>query len=462
MSRLQRLSGRSALGWTSRSSVMVLASFAIVVACFGASSLYSDLRLQNVASSAENVSSNSLPSIVHLAEIRTTLHDLDEVTEDALVPPYRGATPIDRALTSLRTSCALYEKLPTYRGESALWLPIRTNLDIVEARAGALAAELHGPRETMPDAEHLHMERAELREQVARIDAALRELVEFNALQGNLVTSQLDTERQRIRLVGFLLDGVSLLVSIALAVLAARAVRRYTGLVERRAEELESFANRVAHDVRGPLTPALGALEIAHKKLTEDHELSPVLARGIRSVRLVESIVEDLLVFARAGAQPEPGAYADFRSAVEEVLNECQPYATARRVQLRAETLPDVAVRCAPGLLASVLSNLVRNAIKYIDERADNAASVVVRARVERDRVLCEVLDTGPGIPPAMQRAIFLPHVRLDRRTSGLGLGLATVDRVIRAHGGQVGVSPNPKGQGSRFWFELPQATDAR
>src|SRR5258708_4069733 len=98
MSRLQRLSGRSALGWTSRSSVMVLASFAIVVACFGASSLYSDLRLQNVASSAENVSSNSLPSIVHLAEIRTTLHDLDEVTEDALVPPYRGATPIDRAL----------------------------------------------------------------------------------------------------------------------------------------------------------------------------------------------------------------------------------------------------------------------------------------------------------------------------------------------------------------------------
>lgn len=457
MAPVQRVGDRGALGWTSRYSVIVLASFAIVVACFGASTLYSDLRLQNVAVQSEDISHNSLPSIVHLAEIRTTLHDLDEVTEDALSPPNRGSVPIDRTLASLRKSRALYETIPSYKGERLMWEPIRTGLEGVEKHAEALAAELHAGN---TDASFLRSARSDLREEVARVDTALRQLVEFNAVQGSLVTAQLDDERRRIRLVGFTLDGVSLLVSIALAVLAAGAVRKYTGLVERRAEELESFANRVAHDVRGPLTPALGALEIARKKLTGEHELAPVLDRGVRSVRLVESIVEGLLAFARAGAQPEAGTYADFRGAVEEVLDECQSYAASRKVELRAEPVPDVAVRCAPGLLASVLSNLVRNAIKYIGDGKDGAAEVLVHVATQGDIVRCEVTDNGPGIPPAMQRAIFLPHVRLDRRANGLGLGLATVDRVVRAHGGQVGVLPNPKGQGSIFWFELPQATD--
>ncbi|WP_394844340.1 HAMP domain-containing histidine kinase [Pendulispora brunnea] len=460
MAPVQRVGDREALGLTSRYSVLVLASFAIVVACFGASTLYSDLRLQNVALQSEDLSHNSLPSIVHLAEIRTTLHDLDEVTEDALSPPYRGSVPIERTLASLRKSRALYEAIPSYKGERLMWQPIRAGLDAVEKHADALATKVHA---SDTDASLLRTARSDLREEVGRVDAALRQLVEFNAVQGSLVTSQLDEERRRIRLVGFTLDGVSLLVSIALAVLAARAVRKYTGLVERRAEELESFANRVAHDVRGPLTPALGALEIARKKLTDEHELAPVLDRGVRSVRLVESIVDGLLAFARAGAQPEPGTYADFRGAVEEVISECQAYAAARKVDLRAEPVPDVAVRCAPGLLASVLSNLVRNAIKYIGDGKDgnlDPAEVFVQVIMQGDIVRCEVVDTGPGIPPAMQRAIFLPHVRLDRRANGLGLGLATVDRVVRAHGGQVGVLPNPKGQGSVFWFELPQATD--
>jgi len=460
MAPVQRVGERETLGWTSRYSVIVLASFAIMVACFGASTLYSDLRLRDVAIRSEDVSNTSLPSIVHLAEIRTTLHDLDEVTEDALSPRYRGSVPIERALASLRKSRDLYEAIPSYTGERAIWGPIRTGLEGIEERATSLAAELHRNGAPARDDESVHAARSELREEVARVDTALRQLVEFNALEGSLITAQLDAERRRIRLVGFTLDGVSLLVSIALAVLAARAVRRYTGLVEKRAEELESFANRVAHDVRGPLTPALGALEIARKKLTVEHELAPVLDRGVRSVRLVESIVDGLLAFARSGAQPETGAYADFRSAVEEVLEECNVYAASRHVELRAEPVPDVAVRCAPGLLASVLSNLVRNAIKYIGDGNGNV--VEVRVTLETGIVRCDVIDSGPGIPPAMQRAIFLPHVRLDRRANGLGLGLATVDRVVRAHGGEVGVLPNPAGRGSLFWFELPQASDLR
>src|SRR5258708_14277578 len=88
MAPVQRMGDRRALGWTSRYSVIVLASFAIVVACFGASTLYSDLRMRDVAIQSEDVSNNSLPSIVYLAEIRTIFHDLDEVTDEALSPSY--------------------------------------------------------------------------------------------------------------------------------------------------------------------------------------------------------------------------------------------------------------------------------------------------------------------------------------------------------------------------------------
>ncbi|HSN27879.1 MAG TPA: HAMP domain-containing sensor histidine kinase, partial [Kofleriaceae bacterium] len=69
-----------------------------------------------------------------------------------------------------------------------------------------------------------------------------------------------------------------------------------------------------------------------------------------------------------------------------------------------------------------------------------------------------EVQDTGPGIPPGEDPRIFEPYVQLDRTGGSIGLGLATVQRLARAHGGNVGVI-SPPGRGALFWVELPAAT---
>jgi signal transduction histidine kinase len=79
-------------------------------------------------------------------------------------------------------------------------------------------------------------------------------------------------------------------------------------------------------------------------------------------------------------------------------------------------------------------------------------------------RLRVEIEDTGPGVPAGHQLRIFEPYVQLRPGSgSGIGLGLATVDRLVRAHGGAAGVvSPVERGHGSLFWFELPIARTPR
>jgi signal transduction histidine kinase len=119
----------------------------------------------------------------------------------------------------------------------------------------------------------------------------------------------------------------------------------------------------------------------------------------------------------------------------------------------------DVFVACSAGVLASVLSNLVRNAVKYLDDRPEKR--VTIRASVNGTMVRVEVEDTGPGLPPGLEQHVFEPYVRSpDNAKPGLGLGLATVQRFVESHRGRVGVDSSP-GQGCIFWFELPRAVGA-
>jgi signal transduction histidine kinase len=78
----------------------------------------------------------------------------------------------------------------------------------------------------------------------------------------------------------------------------------------------------------------------------------------------------------------------------------------------------------------------------------------VLRVFGRGDRARFEVIDTGPGIAPEILPRIFEPYVRGRHGLPGIGLGLATVRRMVEAHGGTAGVDSSPRG--SRFWFELP------
>ena len=110
-------------------------------------------------------------------------------------------------------------------------------------------------------------------------------------------------------------------------------------------------------------------------------------------------------------------------------------------------------------MLISIMTNLIANAVKFMGDAV--VQRVTIRARqVSRD-VQFEVSDTGPGIGPELRERVFEPYVHGASTAAGFGLGLATVRRLVEAHGGEVSLESSPEG-GSRFWFRLPVWTESR
>ncbi len=245
---------------------------------------------------------------------------------------------------------------------------------------------------------------------------------------------------RRSREVAFVLDLACAAFTGLLAWLALRSAHRYAAGEARRADELDAFAARVAHDIRGPLTPPLFALQRLARELEAENPYKGMVERGVRSLQRADVLIRDLLMFARAGAPPDLQAHASLPVVVAGVVQDWEHEASAARVEVAVDDLPACEVRCAPGVLSSIVGNLVGNAIKYMP--ADAKARVVcIRGSEAAKRVRLEVSDTGGGVPAGAQTQIFEPYVRADAGRPGLGLGLATVrapGRCARRSGGRL------------------------
>jgi signal transduction histidine kinase len=104
--------------------------------------------------------------------------------------------------------------------------------------------------------------------------------------------------------------------------------------------------------------------------------------------------------------------------------------------------------------LRAVLQNLVANAVKFT--RPVRPPRVTVTARPVGSGWRVEVADNGPGVPVAERERVLEPMVRGGTgKVDGIGLGLAICARVVRAHGGTLGVTDGPDG-GACVWMELP------
>ena len=231
-------------------------------------------------------------------------------------------------------------------------------------------------------------------------------------------------------------------------------------LLAERATELEAFAGRVAHDLKGSLGSMALLVQLAKRRRGDDQKLSVDLERLTNQAQRMGKIIDGLLAFARAGANPPPGACADLRDILDEVASEVRFAADAANTELRIAPIPAVRLACTPAALTSVLSNLLGNAVKYIGEgkQIPRQISIHVESRDELARI--EVQDTGPGLPPGSERIIFEPFRRLtETNQPGIGLGLATVKKIVEAYKGRVGVV-STYGCGSTFWFEIPKAPD--
>ncbi len=438
---------------------------AVVVLAIGTVAL---LALLGVASRSlyaahEDVVDSAVPSIVALDRAQARVRQVH-----ALVLERRLGAPGDPevrdesiavARRELGRALDWYQALPLEPGEG----PLQQQIDESLAETNAVVDRILALE---PGAQEQPGLRRDLDAAVAHLSADLVRASEFNAEVARASAASV----ARISRLELPAAAVTIALTFAAAALTLaltyRAVRRAEALaarsldsLERRAEELESFAGRVAHDLLSPLMTVSLALDLADRRLgdPDDAAAQGAVARASRTLQRVRRFVSDLLEFARAGAKPPPGVQARVGEAVHEIAEELGPVAHDAGVDLRVEAAAtDRVVACSPGVLTSVLGNLVQNAIKYIGE--GDVRRVAIRTVDLKDEVRLEVEDTGPGVPPTERERLFEPYARgRDAKAPGLGLGLATVKRLVESHGGHVGVEPGP-GRGSVFWFSIPAA----
>lgn len=219
-------------------------------------------------------------------------------------------------------------------------------------------------------------------------------------------------------------------------------------------KELDSFAYAVSHDLRAPLR----AMNGFSQALVEDYgdklegEAKTYLDQiGIASRKMGE-LIDGLLTLSRTTRNEVVREQVDLSSVAEGVLKEMESTEPERKVAWQVE--PGLAVKGDPRMVDVVMRNLLGNAWKYTANK-DGAEIRVYTEPMENGRRVC-VADNGAGFDMAYAGRLFQPFQRLHRQEefTGIGIGLATVQRIVHRHGGRIEAEGAP-GHGARFCFTL-------
>ncbi len=280
-------------------------------------------------------------------------------------------------------------------------------------------------------------------------------LIELNAREAQRAARDVVAthEQAKAHSTDFLLAVLACVLLVA--VLAERWIARSERETARLLAELDAFSARVAHDLRGPLSPVSLGLGLVKADPGLGDRARHTVEVAERSLRRALALIDGLLVFARSGARPEPGARVEVARVLDEVALSLQPLAQEERAQLTLDVPAGLAVAVTDVALSSIVSNLARNALLYLGD--GEKRTVAIRATLAGESVRIEVADTGLGIPAAQLERIFRPFERASDREGGHGLGLAIVKRLTEAHGGSIAVR-SQLGLGSTFTVELPRA----
>jgi len=443
----------------------VVLAMIIVVLSFAAALVYLQLQLQPVTHRALTVIDHAAPSIEHLSAAQTELTALGMYVSDYVsrVGDGRTATRGDIVATrgELSADLSAFRAVSDFEAEHDLLRRIDADLRQLD--------ELTGRAIGQTDDGHLEAAKQTLhggfQPQLLETSGHISNVKALNAQYASRAAADILRTRREATLVAGAFGAVGLAVAVVATLLVlrllgirGRLIDQQTEMLAARATELEAFAGRVAHDLRNPLSAIALRVLAASRRAEVEPRVRDDLDKVAGQVARLNDIINGLLEFARAGANPEPDASAELAEMLEAVLGDLRAAAAEVGAELRVEPFPPTHLACTPGALTSVLANLVGNAVKYVgdDQRTPR---IVVRVRDQGDRARVEVEDNGPGLPPGAEQRIFEPFRRLTQSSKpGIGLGLATVKKIVEAYRGRIGVE-SKLGRGSTFWFEMPRAT---
>ncbi|MCZ4306509.1 CBS domain-containing protein [Zoogloeaceae bacterium G21618-S1] len=221
-------------------------------------------------------------------------------------------------------------------------------------------------------------------------------------------------------------------------------------------DELESFSYSLSHDLRAPLRAIDGFGRLLEQNMAS--QLNDVnreyLTRIQGAVGRMGGLIDDMLDLARLSRKPVDRQPVNISRMARQVFADLSERDPERTVTWDIE--PDLHAEADPILIQSVLDNLLGNAWKF--SRRVDAANIKVLSEQRDGRQWFVVQDNGAGFDMAYADKLFKPFQRLHspRDFDGTGVGLATVQRIISRHGGQI-EAESIEGQGAQFRFYLSQ-----
>ncbi|VAW50132.1 hypothetical protein MNBD_GAMMA06-1854 [hydrothermal vent metagenome] len=215
------------------------------------------------------------------------------------------------------------------------------------------------------------------------------------------------------------------------------------------------FLAAASHDLRQPLQAQTLFVEELYGQLHDPEKSRKILARLDDSINAMRGLFNALLDISKLDAGVVQAKIKDFNIAgiLNIIKDEYAPQAKEKGLALKLHCR-DVVVRSDPGLLDSVLRNLVVNSIRY-----SQSGKVLIGCRLRSKYLSIEVWDTGQGIAKKHQQDIFQEFFQIENqqrdRDQGLGLGLSVVRRVAKLLDCPIRVD-SVEGKGSRFTIDVP------
>jgi len=456
--------------WTVHRRIVIGLSAAILgIAALGVSGV---LRLVGIEGLARLIATDSMPGLNYTTQIELYTHQKSVLIQRHILandPAEKRRLEEEIEVVSAKATALLdeYGKTPFSDVERPLYENV---MAVRPAYLAAVERVLRLSRETSTAEAQVELQRV-FEPQARAYLLALHKSTEHNlqeaddaaqSIQASVVSAKRSSMVEALSsLILALVSAFLLARGIAATESASRAIAGLNRELEGRVDELtavnrelEAFTYSVSHDLRAPLRHIDG-----FSKMLGDHsagELNPSGQRALERIRYgaqqMGRMIDDLLAFSRMGRRELSKRLTDVRTVVDDSIEILHPVMQGREIGLEIGELPTV--DCDPSLLKHVMVNLLSNAIKFT--RDSKPAVIQVGQLTSEGEPVVFVRDNGVGFDIRYADKLFGIFQRLHRREDydGVGVGLATVQRVVHKHGGRVWAE-SEVGKGATFFFTL-------
>ncbi|MGB7954353.1 MAG: HAMP domain-containing sensor histidine kinase [Candidatus Nitrosopolaris sp.] len=229
----------------------------------------------------------------------------------------------------------------------------------------------------------------------------------------------------------------------------------------------EEFISMISHELKTPIVPLKGYAQMLLRPKfmgAINEKQKKAINSMLRNIEKLQALVDDVMDVYKLdlGKIKFSNCYTDIGTLINQTIAELRPLTSAKQIDLSEDIRDNGQVLCDPDRIEQVLSNLIKNSIDFVPDKAGGKITV----RVEKDNtnnVTLTVEDNGIGIKPDKADKLFQKFYQIDtgatRRHGGTGLGLVICRGIVEAHGGKIWVDTAHK-NGTAIKFTLPDSQE--